>query len=167
MMNLFILAVEAAPAVPAPAGDESWWKVVAVGALGAILMRVCMWAADFLSGSGGKKMVELLGKLQEKSNENSVLAQISADDAVINIVKASIPDVLAVVGDNVKKDLKDGKFTKADWEGFGEKLWEAAKPHVISGKNDYLAASSFNDGKAIAALVAKRFFTKKEEGGEQ
>lgn len=166
LTSLFVCAQVAAEAAP-DAGDGGWWKMGVAVLGGMLLTRLISWLADWLTGHGEEKIAAALAKAQEKINATSIGSQISADDAIIKILEQAIPDVLAVVSEKVKTDLKDGKLDKSEWEKIGNLLWEAAKPHIQGGANDYLKNSSFKDGAAIATLVAKRFFAKKEEGGKQ
>ncbi len=160
MTGLFILAAEASAA--ATVGD-SWWKEIGLVLLGGVGLRLIQWIADFFSGSGQTKILSLLTLAQKKANENSVLSQLQIDDALINIVKGAVPEVINTLAENVKRDLKDGKLNKAEYEGLVGRVWDAAKPQVIGGANDYLKQSSWNDGKEVAGLVIKRFFSKKDE----
>lgn len=164
---LALLAEEAAAAVPAADGGIFGtgvsWKEAGLVLGGMLLMRALGWVAEWINGKGQKFVEERLTKLQEKLNSNEVLAQIAADDAVINIVKDAIPEVFAELSDTVKKDLADGKFDKVSWDDIGTRLWQKVKPHVEGGKSDYLKNSSFSDGKVLATYVAKKFFSKKKE----
>jgi hypothetical protein len=101
-------------------------------------------------------------ELQKKLNENSVLAQIKADEAVVKIMEDTIPEVVLEIADTLQKDLADGKFDKVNWADLGSRIWDKAKPQIVGGANDYLKTSSFEDGRTVAAWVVKRFFAKKQ-----
>jgi len=139
------------------------WKEAGLVLGGMLLMRLVGWLSEWINGKGQKFIDERLVKLQEKLNSNEVLAQIAADDAVVNIVREAIPEVMAELAATVKKDLADGHFDKVDWDSIGARLWEKVRPHVEGGKADYLKNSSFSDGKVLATYVAKKFFNKKKE----
>lgn len=130
--------------------------------MGGVLLKAVQWVAGWFDGKGKEWIAERFAKLEERLDQNSVLSQIQADNAVLEIIKNCIPEVILELGENIKNDLKDGKFDKVDWDGIGARLWERAKPHIVGGKNDYLKNSSFSDGKAVAALVVSKFFKAKK-----
>ena len=129
---------------------------------GGVLLKAVQWVAGWLDGKGKEWIADKFGKLEERLDQNSVLSQIQADNAVLDIIKNSLPEVILELGETVQKDLQDGKFDKVDWEGIGGRLWERTKPHIVGGKNDYLKNSSFEDGKAVAAMIAEKFFKAKK-----
>lgn len=133
---------------------------VLASVLGILLLQALQWASKWLDGKGVDFVKAELEKLRTKMNENSILSQIQADDAVINILEACLPDVVHELGADVQQALADGKIDKADWVMIGTKVWEKAKPQIQGGANDYIKASSFSDGAAIAQIIAKRFFVK-------
>ena len=148
-------------------GGESWWKSIGLVLLGALGFKGIMWVSAWLDGKGKLWIDERLAQLQEKVNQSGIMGQIQADDAVFKIMRDTIPEVLGELAETAKKDLIDGKLDKANWDDIGSRLWQRTQPHVTGGANDYLAQSSFNDGKAVAIWVAKKFFAKKkakEEG---
>ena len=169
MNGLFFAAEAAAKVVEVidPVSPDGWWKGTALVVIGMMLMKGLGWLSEWIDGKGKQFIDEKLGKLQDKVNENSVLAQVQADDAVFKIIRDAIPEVVNELVVTAKQDLKDGKLDKVDWEDIGKRLWARTKPHIIGGKNDYLANSSFNDGKVLASWVAKKVFNKdkaKKEG---
>jgi len=138
------------------------WQSVALILGGLVGAKVFAWFASWIDGKGAAFIKDELTKLQEKLNQNSVLSQIHADDAVIGILEDTIPDVLHEATDDIKAALADGKIDAVEWKDIGAKLWGKAKDHIQGGANDYLKNSSFEDGAAIAAIVAKRFFVKQK-----
>jgi len=165
-MNWILVAMEASSTVVEAAPDANpdmgWWKTVALVALGGLGYKALSWISSWLKDSGKEWIAERFEKLQDLINKNSIMAQIQADEAVMKILEAAIPEVLAEIADTAKKDLQDGKFGKEDWDGLGTRLWEISKPHIYGGKNDYLKESSFEDGRVLAAMVMKKFFNKKK-----
>jgi len=171
MTNLFFLAAEAATKVPEivppEAADPSWLKLALASVLGMMLMKSISWAAGWFDGKGKKWVDDGLQKMNDKINENSLMAQVQADDALFSIVRESVPEIIDELVDTAKADLKDGKLDKVDWEDIGSRLWARVKPQVIGGKNDYLANSSYSDGAVMAKAIAKKVFHKtkaKKEG---
>lgn len=134
--------------------------------MGGALLKAVQWVAGWMDGKGKEWIAERFAKLEERLDQNSVLAQIQADNAVLDIIKDCIPEVMLELNETIQKDLQDGKFDRMDWDGIGARVWERAKPHIVGGKHDYLKNSSFNDGKVVAAMVVAKFFkAKKVEGG--
>ncbi len=131
------------------------WHAVLLGGAG---FGVLKWVTGWLDGRGSAFIIAQLEVLKKKSNENSVLAQIAADDAIINIFEMVIPDVLHRLDEHVKADLADGDIDVVDWVKFGASLWASTQEQITGGANDYLKNSSWNDGKKLAEIVAKRFF---------
>ncbi len=131
------------------------WVGLSVGALSVTALG---WVMRFLDTKGAQYAHDELEKLRAKSNSNSVLGQIAADDAVISILEDSIPLVLNDLDTATQQAIAGGSITAVDWKQFGSNLWDVAKFHVEGGINDYLAHSSYDDGKTIAELIAKRFF---------
>jgi len=140
----------------------SWWKNVGIFLMGVIAAKIAGWLAAWSEGKGKAWVDEKITMLQGKINENSVLSQIAADDAVMKIMREALPEVITEIGATAQKDLKDGKFDKVDWDGIGKRLWEKTKPIIVAGKNDYLEQSSFEDGKAVARMIAQKFFKTKD-----
>lgn len=161
-MDLFFLAAEAANvATEAPVAGFDW-KNIGVFLGGMLAMKLFSWIAGWVDGKGQKWIDERLGKLQDKVNENSVLSQIQADDALFGIIRDAIPEVLAESSDTLRQAFKDGNYDKIDWKDFGSRLWERTKEQIVGGKNDYLKNSSFEDGKVLGAWVAKKVFARKK-----
>ncbi len=131
------------------------WHTLLLGGMGAMVVG---WAAKWLDGKGSVFVREELEKIKSRLNENSVLSQISADDALINILEDTIPVVLHDFDDTVHQTLAQGNLGLIDWKDFGIRVWNECKAHVIGGTNDYLKNSSFSDGEKLAAIIAKRFF---------
>jgi len=130
--------------------------------MGGVLLKAIQWVAGWMDGKGKEWIADRFSKFEEKLDQNSVLSQIQADNAVLDIIKNSIPEVFLELTETLQKDIKDGKFDKVNWEGIGGRLWERTKPHIVGGKNDYLKNSSFDDGKAVAAMVVEKFFKAKK-----
>jgi hypothetical protein len=78
-------------------------------------VRIVQWAADLFTSKGEEFVHAKLDALQAKLNENSLLGQIAADDAVTAILQDAIPTVIHELSETAKKDLEDGKFDKVDW----------------------------------------------------
>lgn len=135
------------------------WQNVALLLSGAIGIQFFSFIAEWLNTKGSEFVHDELEKLREKLNSNSILGQIAADDAVIDILESAIPDVLHEATDDVRTALADGKIDSVEWKDIGNKLWSKTKDHIQGGTHDYLEASSFEDGVAIATKVAKQFFT--------
>jgi hypothetical protein len=162
MIGIFLAAAaDAVNAVP-DAGGDSLWKSGALALGGMLLMKLFSWVSGWIDGKGKEWINEHFAQLQEKLNSNALLAQIQADDAVIGILEASIPEVLLELSDTAQNDLKNGKFDAVDWQGIGTRLWARVQPQVMGGVHDYLKASSFKDGAVVAAWVMQRFFKKQE-----
>jgi hypothetical protein len=142
--------------------DGLGWAHIAACLGGGMFVMLLQWVAKWLDSKGSDFVIAELRKLQAKANENSVVGQIAADDAVEGILEKCIPDVIHTLDATVQQDLADGKIDKADWIGIGQKLWATAKPQVQGGVNDYLKNSSFKDAEVLAMAVAKRFFTKQK-----
>jgi len=141
------------------AGD---WKSAAILMGGMILMKLFAWISGWVNGKGAEIVHERLTELQSKINQNTVAGQIQADDAIINILQNTIPLVIAELTKDVTEAMKDGKITDEEWKEIASKLWEAAKPQIVGGANDYLENSSFSDGKVVAEMVFKRFFARQK-----
>lgn len=163
--GLFTLGAAAADVVttaaPAPVDVSAWWQTGALALGGMLLMKLFAWISSWIDGKGQVWVHERFTKLQETINTNSVMSQIQADDAVLKIVEAAIPEVLHEIADTAQKDLADGKFDAVDWSGLGARLWLKVKPQIEGGKNDYLKNSSFADGQAVATMIIQRWFKKK------
>ncbi len=138
------------------------WQNLAILLGGVVGAKVLAWVAGWIEGHGATFVKAELDKVQTKLNENSILGQISADDAVIGILEDAIPEVLHEATTDVTTALADGKIDSVEWKDIGAKLWAKARSHIQGGANDYLLHSSFQDGTAIAAIVAKRFFIKQK-----
>ncbi len=126
--------------------------------VGIVVVPCVQWGVKWLDGKGAEFVKTELEALRKKMNENSVLSQISADDAIIDILESTIPDVLAEVNTEVHDHILNGRITSIDWAQFGRNLWTKAKEHIVGGANDYLKNSSFQDGEKLAAMIAQRFF---------
>ena len=165
---MILLAEAAAAVVTTPAPESPAFSIYTLAALlfGIVAKHFAGWVADFVNGKGAEFVSAKIDAMQTKLNENSLLGQIAADDAVTAILTDAIPTVIARLTETAKNDLKDGKFDKVDWDGIGTQLWDEVKDQIVAGKNDYLAQSSFDDGKAIASWVIQNFFKKKKLAAE-
>lgn len=139
--------------------DFMKWELVGPILLGVAVVPIVRWIAGWISGKGVELVQEELKKLQTKLNENGVLGQIQADDALIAICEHALPEVVHDLTEDIQKALADGKIDKVEWAAIGRKVWDKVKDQVRGGTNDYLKNSSFTDGEALAAMVAKRFFS--------
>ncbi len=133
---------------------DNWHAILVGGALAMFLN----WLASWLDGKGAVFIHNELEQLRTKMNENSLLSQIHADDALVDILEATIPVVLHDFDDTMHQTLAQGNIGAVNWINFGKKLWNEVLPQVKGGVNDYLKNSSFSDGEALAAYIAKRFF---------
>jgi hypothetical protein len=169
MFPMLAEAVNSATTVTSSAAESTGVLQLIVSFLmGGVLLKALQWVAGWMEGKGKEWVAERFSKLEERLDQNSVLAQIQADNAVLDIIKNCIPEALLELTETAQKDLQDGKFDKVDWDGIGARVWERAKPHIVGGKHDYLKTSSFNDGKVVAAMVVSRFFkAKKVEGASK
>lgn len=165
LMPVAAIAAEAAPAAGGVTDAVTKEGVIAF-LIGVVGVGIVKWLAGWINGKGVELVQAELKKLQEKLNENSVLSQIQADDALIEIAEHAIPEVLAEITDTLKNDLKDGKLDKVDWADLGKRLWAKIEPQVRGGVNDYLKTSSFQDGQTLAAMVLKRFFAHQKASAE-
>jgi hypothetical protein len=138
------------------------WQNIAILLGGVVGTKIVAYLAGWVDGHAEVFVKKELEQLRAKMNENSVLGQIGADDAVVDILEAAIPEVLHEATTDIAAALADGKIDAVEWKDIGAKLWAKAKDHIQGGKNDYLANSSFDDGAAIASIVAKRFFIKQK-----
>ncbi len=132
------------------------WGALMTGMLTAGLLK---YVSNYLDTGAGTFVKEELQKLQSKINENSVMSQIAADDAVIDILEGCIPLALHELNEETQAALIDGKITASEWSLIGSKVWNHAKDQIVGGANDYLKNSSWKDGQVIAELVVKKFFT--------
>ena len=142
--------------------DFHIWSFLTGILAGGLLTRVGTFIADWFSGKGAELVGEKLNAFGEKLNQNALLGQIQADDAVIKILEKAVPDVMAELAENLRTDLKDGKLDAQNWENIAQELWKKAEPQIKGGAMDYLKHSSFGDGKVIAAEVFKRMVNKKK-----
>jgi len=156
-MNWLLLAADAAPVLP-DGGSDSTWKAAALAFGGMLLMKLFSWLSSWINGKGKDWVNERFQSLQEKMNANTLLAQIQADDAMVKILEATIPEIVLEISETAQGDLKDGRFDVVDWMGLGKRLWERVKPQVEGGAHDYLKASSFQDGVVLSGWVLQRFF---------
>lgn len=163
---LALLAAEVVPVVaPAvePVAEDILTKHSVIGFLLALVVYpVLQWLKSWIDNKGAQVVVDELKKVQAKINENSLVGQIAADDALFAIVENAIPEVIHELSDTLKNDLKDGKLNAVDWKDFAARVWAKIEPQVKGGANDYLKQSSFADGKVLAELVIKRFFSKQK-----
>jgi hypothetical protein len=160
---MLVLAEVIPPAVNAvveSSTNTSDWKSAAILMGGAILMRFATWLASWINGKGAEIVHEKLSAISAQMNQNSLLGQIKADDAIIAILERAIPTVLASIPTELAEALKDGKVTAAEFQSIAAHLWAEASPQIVGGANDYLKESSFSDGKVVAEMVFKRFFAK-------
>lgn len=128
---------------------------------GMLLLMALQWASKWIDSKGVEFVKGELEKLRTKANENSLLGQIAADDAVINILEASLPEVLHEAGDEVQQAVATGNLKNFPWQTLAQNLWAKAKPQVEGGVHNYIAQSSFRDATVIAQQVIKRFLAKK------
>jgi hypothetical protein len=140
------------------AGFEINWQVVALFLAGGVGFKIVKWASQWLDTKGVEFVTKELQQLQKKLNENSMLGQTQADDALIGIAEHALPEVMHELSSTLQKDLADGRIDTADWKDIGKRIWVKIEPQVRGGANDYLKNSSFQDGEALATMVAKRFF---------
>lgn len=161
-MNWMLLAAEAASETPVADGDGGWWKTTGLVLLGMLLMKLVSWAAAWIDGKGKEWISERLAALQDKVNQNSLMGQLQADDALFKMIEGTIPEALAELTATAKQDLKDGKLDKSEWKDIEDRIWARIKPQVVGGKNDYLEHSSFSDGKALVSWAVQKFFKKQE-----
>lgn len=132
------------------------WVGLITGTLGLLALQ---WVTNLLTGEKAASFVRAeLEKLRVYSNAHEVMAQIQADDALINICEAAIPLVLHDLGDETHQAIAAGNILAVDWKAFGQKLYGEVKDQVEGGLNNYLKTSSFSDGEALAAMIAKKFF---------
>ena len=156
-MNWLLLAADAINVAPDAATDPLW-KTGALALGGMVLMKFFSWISSWMDGKGKDWINDRFQTLQAKLNSNTLLAQIQADDAMVKILEAAIPEIVLEISETSQGDLKDGRFDVVDWMGIGKRLWERVKPQVEGGAHDYLKASSFQDGVVLATWVAQRFF---------
>lgn len=156
-MSWLLLAADAITVCP-DAVTDPLWKTGALALGGMILMKFFSWISSWINGKGKDWVNERFQSLQEKMNANTLLAQIQADDAMVKILEATIPEIVLEISETAQGDLKDGRFDVVDWMGLGKRLWERVKPQVEGGAHDYLKASSFQDGVVLSGWVLQRFF---------
>lgn len=140
------------------------WGSFFGGAFGVMLLsRVGEWLLGLL-GKASPWVVSQIKNLEAKVDQTGVGAQLQADNAVFDALEKAIPELIAVLPGEVSKRLEDGKITTEEWKTLAAGLWEAAKPQLEGGLHDYLKKSSFDDGKAVALMVLRRFTGKKKAG---
>lgn len=138
------------------------WQAIGTFLTGVVLMKLAAWFADWFTGKGAELVQENLADLQDKLNQNAVLSQVTADDAVIDALEQAIPEALAEFPQALKTALADGKLSGDDIKAIATAMWAKAEPQIRGGVSDYLKTSSFKDGKTVAELVIRRWFAKKQ-----
>lgn len=137
---------------------QTHWHALVSGAAG---LAVISWLSSYLTGAKAVAFVhEKIDQLTKKINENSILSQIHADDAVTSILESVLMEVLHDADDEIKTAIASGDISSINWKQFGQDVWAKAQLQIKGGANDYLKSSSFQDGAAIAAMIAERFFKK-------
>ena len=134
------------------------WQFLALVLTGAVGAGAVKWVAGWLEGKGANWVKAELDAVQKKMNENSILGQISADDAAINILKQVIPLAIHNASDDLQTRIASGKLTSGDIKQIATDVWTHAEDQIRGGVNDYLKNSSFQDGQVLAETVVKRFF---------
>lgn len=136
------------------------WSHMAMVLGGIIVTKLAIWAAKWLDGSGAEFIQKEFEKLRAKINENTLLSQIAADDAIIRILEQCIPEVLHELSDEAQQAAAAGDWSKIDLKDLGNRLWLKAKPQIEGGVHDYIKESSFKDATAIALQIFQRFVAK-------
>ena len=138
----------------------TWTETHAMAMLSLLVtMGLGKWIQRFLTGDMAAAFVKgELEKFRADLHSNSVTSQIKADDAIVDILEATIPEVLHDMGDEIGVAIQSGNLSSVDWKTFGKALWAKVEPQVVGGVNDYLKNSSFQDGETLAAQIAARFF---------
>ncbi len=131
------------------------WSAILLGGVGAYGLR---WVIGFVDGKGIAYLSTELEKLRVFSNSTAIGAQIQCDDAIINVLESTLPDVLHTLDEDILKALAAGNIGAINWKQIGIELYAKAKGQIQGGVNDYLKNSSFKDGEALAEMIAKRFF---------
>ncbi len=131
-----------------------WAVIITSGVVTYGVTKLIGWA----DSKGLQFLIAEMEKLRALSNSNNVLSQLKCDDALIDLVEQILPESVHDADEAVKTALAAGDIHKVDWTALGKDIWSKAKAHVVGGANDYLKNSSFSDGEALAAMIAKRFF---------
>lgn len=139
------------------------WVALVSTAVGVyVIAPAAAWVASWLNGKGADLVRAELVTLQKKINENTLMGQIHADDAVLGILEDAIPDAMHTLGSAVQAEIATGKISATDWAACGKTLWVHAQAQIRGGVHDYFANSSFvgQDEEILAGTVFKRFFLK-------
>lgn len=139
------------------------WHWIEAGAPAALstlaVLGVGKLISNFLTGDVAATYIKKeLEKLRAEIHANSLVGQLKADDAIINILEATIPEVLHDAGTELQEAVLNGTLGSVDWTEFGKTLWAKVEPQIVGGANDYLKNSSFQDEEALVQMVIGRFF---------
>ena len=168
-MSWILFAAEAAPTAAEVAetvvanSDKPWyWQMAAAFLGGVVATKLAGWVSGFIEGKAKEWIVERLSNLEERIDQTGIGSQIQADNAVINILKECLPEMMQHVTAEVIRDLKDGKLDEIKLKSLAQELAEIAKGHIEGGKHDYLKNSSYKDLQTVAEWVIKNWFGKKK-----
>ncbi len=138
---------------------SSHWYILVAGVIGLIVPSVIK-TLTWLRAKGDEYVIGKLEHLRSEINANNIAAQLQADDAIINILESFLPELINELDDTIQREISTGKISSLDWTDLGARLWAKGRAEVETGVTNYMAVSEEQDGKVIAALVAKKFFLK-------
>ncbi len=136
------------------------WIVVTAAVMAGVIIPSALKLITLVRTHGLEWIHAKLEYLRTEINKNELAAQVQADDAIITILQEFIPEVIHELDDTVQKEIQAGRFTSLDWNKLGEALWAKGRAEIETGVQNYMEKSGEKDGKIIAALVARKFFTK-------
>ncbi len=139
--------------------QEHWVALLAFIVTG-VLVPSALKIVNLIETKGVEWVHTSLEHLRSQINSNEIAAQIQADDAIIDILEDYLPEVIHEMDGVIQNEISVGKFSSLDWTKLGEALWAKGRAEIETGTKNYMEASGEKDGKVIAALVARKFFTK-------
>jgi hypothetical protein len=134
------------------------WTSLITGVLaGGVLIKLAAFIATWMNDKGVQIVEAKLNDFGTKLNQNQLMGQIQADDAVVKILKDTLPIVVSKLTADVQADLVAGKMDGAAFKALISDVWAAAKPQITGGAMDYLQHSSFSDGLIVTENVVQHF----------
>ena len=130
---------------------------------GGILVMLAGWFAKFIDNKAAAWISRKLSSLEDKIEGTTIGAQVEADNALFAALDSAIPAALLALPEAIKVALADGKLGLEDLKVIALAIWEAAQPHITGGAHDYLKKSSFEDGRAVALMIFKRWMAKRKK----
>lgn len=136
------------------------WMALLAFLSAAVLVPTAKKLLTLMTTKGFEWVETSLEHLRTEINNNEVAAQLQADDAIITILESYLPEVIHELDSTLQTEIKNGKFSSLDWNALGASLWAKGRAEIEVGYTNYMETSGEKDGKIIAALVSRKFFTK-------